>query len=169
MSLLTQFATFTNRLVPRRVSAVTYGVIAGLLAVGVQVFFGVKPPPAYGICVACHTRDVIDWLANHLIGTRWEIAPVSLVLPLLTTIGMLIGAYAAARRNNERRRVGLGGHWRSFIYGVLVMNAAIVALGCPTRLLLLSAFGDFLAVLAVGGVVAGILTGTFLLARGIVS
>ena len=49
------------------------------------------------------------------------------------------------------------------------MNAAIVALGCPTRLLLLSAYGDFLAVLAVGGVVAGILAGTFLLARGIVS
>jgi hypothetical protein len=169
MSLLTQFATFTGRLVPRRVSAVTYGVIAGLLAVGVQVFFGVKPPPAYGICVACHTRDVIDWLANHLIGTRWEIAPVSLVLPLLTTIGMLIGAYVAARRNNERRQVGLGGHWRSFIYGILVMNAAIVALGCPTRLLLLSAYGDFLAVLAVGGVVAGILAGTFLLAREIVN
>ena len=169
MSFVTQFVILAGRVVPRRVSAVTYGVIAGLLAVGVQVFFGVKPPPAYGICVACHTRDVIDWLANHLIGTRWEIAPVSLVLPLLTTIGMLIGAYAAARRNNERRQVGLGGHWRSFIYGILVMNAAIVALGCPTRLLLLSAYGDFLAVLAVGGVVTGILAGTFLLARGIVS
>lgn len=169
MSRTTRFVTFAGRLVPRRVSAVTYGVIAGLLAVGVQLFLGVKPPPAYGICVACHTRDVVNWLSNHLLGTRWEIAPVSLILPLLTAVGMLIGAYAAARRNTERRRVALGGHWRSFIYGILVMNAAIVALGCPTRLLLLSAYGDLLAVLAVGGVVAGILAGTFLLARGIVS
>ena len=169
MTFLTKIGAVAGRIVPHRVSAVTYGVVAGLLAVGVQVFFGVKPPPAYGICVACHTRDVIAWLANHLAGTRWEIAPVSLTLPLLTTAGMLIGAYAAARRNHERRKVALGGHWRSFIYGILVVNAAIVALGCPTRLLLLSAYGDMLALLAVAGLVAGILAGTFLLARGILN
>ncbi len=43
MSLLTKFPVLAS-IVPRRVSAVTYGVVAGLLAVGVQVFFGVKPP-----------------------------------------------------------------------------------------------------------------------------
>ena len=162
-------ATVLTILLPQRVSAVTYGVVAGLLAVGVQVFLGVKPPPAYGICVACHTRDLVAWLANNLVGTNWEIAPVSAILPLLTTIGMLIGAYAAADRNDERRRVALGGHWRSFLYGILVVNAAIVALGCPTRLLLLSAYGDVLALVAVAGVGVGILTGTLLLTRGIVN
>ncbi len=162
-------ATVLTILLPQRVSAVTYGVVAGLLAVGVQVFLGVKPPPAYGICVACHTRDLVAWLANNLVGTNWEIAPVSVILPLLTTIGMLIGAYAAADRNDERRRVALGGHWRSFLYGILVVNAAIVALGCPTRLLLLSAYGDVLALVAVAGVGVGILTGTLLLTRGIVN
>lgn len=168
MSLLTRFPVLAS-IVPRRISAVTYGVVAGLLAVGVQVFFGVKPPPAYGICVACHTRDVVAWLSNHLVGTQWEIAPVSVTLPLLTTIGMLIGAFIAASRNGERRKVALGGHWRSFVYGILVVNAAIVALGCPTRLLLLTAYGDTLALLAVAGLVVGILTGTMLLARGIVN
>ena len=168
MSLLTRFPVLAS-IVPRRVSAVTYGVVAGLLAVGVQVFFGVKPPPAYGICVACHTRDVVAWLSNHLVGTQWEIAPVSVILPLLTTIGMLIGAFVAASRNGERRKVALGGHWRSFVYGTLVVNAAIVALGCPTRLLLLTAYGDTLALLAVAGLVVGILAGTTLLTRGIVN
>jgi len=167
MPFVTQFVTLAGRVVPRRVSAVTYGVIAGLLAVGVQVFFGVKPPPAYGICVACHTRDMIAWLVNHLAGTHWEIAPVSLILPLLTTVGLLIGAYLAAVRNHERRKVALGGHWRSFVYGILVVNAAIVALGCPTRLLLLSAYGDMLALLTVAGLAVGILMGTILLSRGI--
>jgi hypothetical protein len=157
-----------TRLVPRRITAVTYGVVAGLLAVGVQVFFGVKPPPAYGICVACHTRDVVAWLANNLLGTQWEIAPVSVIFPLLTTIGMLLGALLAASRHGERRPVALGRHWRSFVFGILVVNAAIVALGCPTRLVLLSAYGDFLAVLAVAGVAVGILIGTSLLARGLV-
>lgn len=168
MSLLTKFSVLA-RMVPRRVSAVTYGVVAGLLAVGVHVFFGVKPPPAYGICVACHTRDLVAWLSNHLVGTQWEIAPVSVTFPLLTTIGMLIGAFFAASRNGERRKVALGGHWRSFVYGMLVVNAAIVALGCPTRLLLLTAYGDMLALVAVAGLVVGILTGTMLLTRGIVN
>lgn len=157
-----------TRLVPRRITAVTYGVVAGLLAVGVQVFFGVKPPPAYGICVACHTRDVVAWLSNNLVGTQWEIAPVSVIFPLLTTIGMLLGAVLAAFRHGERRPVALGRQWRSFLLGVIVMNAAIIALGCPTRLMLLSAYGDYLAVLAVAGVVVGILIGTSLLARGLV-
>ena len=166
MSLLHKFNALPG-VVPRRVSAVTYGVVAGLLAVGVQVFFGVKPPPAYGICVACHARDLVAWLVNHLAGTHWELAPVSLILPLLTTIGLLIGAYVAAVRNHERRKVALGGHWRSFVYGILVVNAGIVALGCPTRLLLLSAYGDVLALLAVAGLAAGILIGTTLLVRGV--
>ncbi len=94
---------------------------------------------------------------------------MSIPLPLLTTIGMLIGAFIAASRNGERRKVALGGHWRSFVYGILVVNAAIVALGCPTRLLLLTAYGDTLALLAVAGLVVGILTGTMLLTRGIVN
>lgn len=162
-------AALRARLAGRRVSPVGYGVLAALLAVGVQLFFGVAPPPAYGICVACHTRDMIAWLANHLAGTRWEIAPVSLTVPLLTPIGMFLGALAAAKRNHERRPTSLGTGLRSFVFGLLVVNSAIVALGCPTRLLLLSAYGEPLAVLAVLGVVAGILIGTFLLRQGIVS
>lgn len=150
----------------RRVSPVGYGVIAGLLAVGAQLVLGVKPPPAYGICVACHTRDVIAWLSNTLFNTQWELAPVSVVAPVLTTLGMLLGAHLAARRHREFRVVSLGSGLRSFICGVVVMNAAIVALGCPTRLLLLSAYGDGLAALAVAGVVAGIAAGTWLMARG---
>jgi hypothetical protein len=169
MSLLTRSAAVVRVRLPHRVTPVIYGVSAALLAVAAQVFFDIKPPPAYGICVACHTRDVVAWLANHLFGTHWELAPVSLVVPLLTVFGMLGGASLAARRNHEQRPVALGGHWRSLVYGVVVVNAAIIALGCPTRLLLLSAYGDVLAPLAVGGLVAGILLGTFLLARGIVS
>ena len=151
-----------------RVTAVVYGVVAGLLAVGVQVFFSVQPPPAYGICMACHPRDMISWFMNNLFGTNWEIAPVSVVFPLLTTVGVLIGAFMAARRNREIRWVSLGKNWQSFIYGLLVMNAAIVVLGCPTRLVLFSAYGEILAVLGVVGVAVGITIGTVLLERGVI-
>jgi hypothetical protein len=151
-----------------RVTAVVYGVVAGLLAVGVQVFFKVQPPPAYGICMACHPRDMVSWLVNNLFGANWEIAPVSVVFPLLTTVGVLIGAFIAAQRNGEIRWISLGKNWQSFIYGLLVMNAAIVVLGCPTRLVLFSAYGEILAVLGVVGVAVGITIGTVLLERGVI-
>ncbi len=151
-----------------RPNAITYGVVAGLLAVCVQVFLGVKPPPAYGICMACHSRDVINWIVNHLTGARWEIAPVSAAWPLLTTVGLFAGAWVAARRNGEQRRLSLGRHWRSLVLGVLVMNAAILAIGCPTRLLLLSAYGEVQGLVGVLGVIAGIVAGTLLLKNGVV-
>ncbi len=166
MALSTRPSVGLRLRLPRRVSAVTYGVIAGLLAVAVQIFAKVEPPPAYGICVACHTRDVVAWIANHLFGASWEIAPISAALPVLTTLGMLIGAHLAARRHKEFRATSLGSGLRSFVCGIVVVNAAIVALGCPTRLLLLAAYGDTLAPIAIIGVILGIVAGTFILARG---
>ena len=152
----------------RRPTAITYGIVAGLLAVAVQAFFNVKPPPAYGICMACHTRDMVNWVLNRLAGTHWDIAPVSVAWPLLTTVGVFIGATLAARRNREYRPVSLGQRGRRFIYGVLVMNAAILGLGCPTRLLLLSAYGEVLALVTVAAAAVGIFAGTQLLKRGII-
>jgi hypothetical protein len=157
-----------KRALSYRPNAITYGVAAGLLAVGVQVFLNVKPPQAYGICMACHTRDVVNWLVNHLAGTRWEIAPVSEVFPMLTAFGVLAGAFIAARRNHEFRWLSLGKRLRSFVLGILVVNAAIIALGCPTRLLLLSAYGEPLGLIATVGLVLGIVAGTLLLKKGIV-
>ncbi len=158
-----------ERIAHLRPSAVTYGVVAGLLAVSVQVFFNVKPPPAYGICMACHPRDMVNWLLNHLTGSHWEIAPVSATVPLLTTVGLLIGASIAASRAREYRWLSLGKRARSFLFGLLVMNAALIVTGCPTRLLLLSAYGEVMALVGVAGLVIGILCGTWLLKKGLVS
>lgn len=151
-----------------RVSATTYGVVAGLLAVGSQVVLHLEPPSAYAICMTCHPRDMVAWVVNHLTGAGWEIAPVSASVPLLTTLGLLIGAYVAARRHGEVRPVSLGRGWRSLACGVLVMNVGLALLGCPTRLVLLSAYGEGLAVVAVIGMLAGITIGTLLLKRGVV-
>jgi hypothetical protein len=118
--------------------------------------------------MACHPRDAINWVVNRLAGADWEIAPVSMTAPLLTSFGVLIGAFAAARRHRERRPLSLGRPVRSLLFGVLAMNAAIIALGCPTRLLLLSAYGEALAVVGVAGLIAGIVLGTWLLRTGVV-
>ena len=43
------------------VTAVPMGITAGLLAVLADAIFDVRPPEAYGICMACHARDLVNW------------------------------------------------------------------------------------------------------------
>jgi hypothetical protein len=54
------------------------------------------------------------------------------------------------------------------IWGLVVMNVGLALLGCPTRLVLLSAYGDKLAFLAVIGLIMGVGIGTFLMKKGMI-
>jgi len=146
---------------PVRVAAVHMGIVAGLLAVAVGAFFDVRPPEAYGICMACHGRDLVDWIVNRLSGMHLEIADASLVFPVLTTIGALIGAFVAARVHREFKWRKPENPWKTFLLGVLVMNCALVAGGCSIRLLLRTAAGDQLGLVGFGGMVAGVVGGTY--------
>ena len=65
-------------------TALTMGIVAGLLAVIAGAFFEVRPPEAYGVCMACHGRDLVNWTINAVAGTDLAVAPASLVFPLLT-------------------------------------------------------------------------------------
>ena len=121
----------------------------------------VRPPDAYGLCMACHARDLVDWTINHLAGTRLTVAPASLVFPVLTPIGVLLGALAAAFANGEFRWRIPDRSWRTFLYGALVMNFALLAGGCSIRLLLRTAAGEALGLGGFGGLVAGVVVGTW--------
>jgi hypothetical protein len=143
-----------------RPTPVTYGVVAALLAVGVQLAFSMTSPPAYGICMACHGREAVSWGSNLVGGTHFQIGGLARSTPLLTTIGVVLGAMAAAGRHRELGWRRTGGHARSFALGALIMVAALVALGCPTRIWLRLAYGEPLALVAVGGLVFGVLAAT---------
>src|SRR5258708_9810519 len=89
----------TANLRPRRairVTAAQMGIVAGVLAVAAGAFFEVRPPEAYGICMACHGRDLVNWTINLLARTHLEVATASLGYPVLTTIGVLLGALVGA-------------------------------------------------------------------------
>lgn len=146
-----------------RPSAVQYGVVAGLAAVAAEVVFRVNQPPAYGICMACHGEDALNWTVNHLLGTHFQVAPISQAAPLLTTVGVLIGAAVAATINGERRWTRLGHPLKSMLLGALIVMCALTVLGCPTRLWLRLAYGDPLAVLAVAALMLGVGAGTTIL------
>ncbi len=144
-----------------RVSAVPMGIVAAILAVAAGALFDVHPPEAYGICMACHARDLVDWTLNLLARTHLEVAPASLVFPVLTPIGVLIGALFAARNNREFRWQMPENPLKELLYGVFVMNFALIAGGCSIRLLCRTAAGEVPGLPGFAGMIAGIIAGTF--------
>src|SRR2546428_14055099 len=84
-----------------RITAVQTGIAAGLLAVVAGTFFEVRPPEAYGICMACHGRDLLNWTFNIVFHTHLPVASASAVFPALTTLGVIFGAVIGAKTNEE--------------------------------------------------------------------
>ena len=143
-----------------RITAVPMGIAGGLLAVVAGTFFDVRPPEAYGLCMACHARDLVNWIVNFFAGTHLMVAPASLVFPVLTPIVVLVGALLAAKTSGEFRWRSPDSSVKTFMYGVLVMNFALLAGGCSIRLLLRTAGGEVLGMLGFGGLIAGVVLAT---------
>jgi len=141
------------------------GVVMAIAAVVAGAFFEVRPPDAYGVCMACHGRDLVNWIANEIAGSRLVVAPAALVFPLLTVVGVLIGAWVAAIISGEFRFRKPSQPVRHFLYGVVVMNAGLLAAGCSTRLVLRASAGDQLGLIGVAAMVIGIVLATLLLRR----
>jgi hypothetical protein len=93
------------------------------------------------------------------------VAPASLVFPLLTVVGVVIGAFVAAVVSGEFRWRRPSQPMRSFIYGVVVMNAALLAAACSIRLLLRTSAGDVLGLIGFMAMAAGVVLATVWLRR----
>jgi YedE family putative selenium metabolism protein len=111
-----------------------------------------------GICVACFLRDIAGAIGLH----RAEV--VQYLRPEI--MGFVFGALIAARSFGEWRSMGGSSPIIRFVLGAFVMIGALVFLGCPVRMMLRLAGGDFTALPAIGGIVAGVLVGIFFLKRG---
>jgi hypothetical protein len=141
-------------------SVVVYGLVASIGAAVVGQWFGVSPPAAYGLCSACHGRDLADWVLNHTEGTRLFVTAAGSHWPLFTVVGIVLGSMLAARRNGEYGAINIGGNVRQFGLGFVVMCAALFVGGCPTRILIRTGYGDVSAALALVGIAAGIAVAT---------
>ena len=143
-----------------RVTATMTGIVGALLAVIAGSLFDVRPPDAYGLCMACHARDLVNWTVNAAAGTRLTVAPASLVFPVLTPVGVLLGALLAAWTSGEFRWQRPEHPLKTFLYGVAVMNCALLAGGCSIRLLLRTAAGETLGIIGFGALAAGVIVAT---------
>lgn len=142
---------------------VVAGLITGALAAIVQLFFNVYPPYAYGLCVACHARDLVNWLVSAGTGLNLSVAGVSVVAPVLTVIGLVLGAFIGSKQNREFRLKKTKNPLTMFILGFLVMISALILGACPLRTILRVAYGDIIAIIGFVGIVVGVLISVQLL------
>jgi hypothetical protein len=141
-------------------SPVVYGIVVAVAAAVAGELLSISPPAAYGLCSACHGRDLADWILNHAEHARLFVTAAGSSWPLLTVVGVVLGSLLAARRNGEFASINIGGNLRQFAFGAVVMGAALFVGGCPTRIVLRTGYGDVAAALALGGVAAGVVLAT---------
>lgn len=140
------------------------GLIIGILAALVQVLLiSAGGPEAYGFCVACHTRDVVNIGVNAVTGMKLAAAPISqnAVLPIMTVVGVLIGAFVSAKACDEfRAKTGSALSYLWYLLGgIFFMVFALLMGGCPYRLALRTGYGDAIALLGIIAIIAGVLVG----------
>lgn len=140
------------------------GLVIGILAALVQLLLiSAGGPEAYGFCVACHTRDLVNIGVNDITGMKLAAAPISqnAILPVLTVIGVLIGAFASARYYQEFKTKT--GNIASYIWyllgGIFFMIFALFMGGCPYRMGLRIGYGDVVALIGVIAIIIGVLAG----------
>ncbi|MDI3281464.1 MAG: YedE family putative selenium transporter [Bacillota bacterium] len=115
-------------------------------------------PGNMGFCAACFLRDIAGALGLH------RAAPVQYLRPEI--IGLLLGSFASALIFREFRARGGSSPLLRFFLGALVMIGALIFLGCPIRLYLRLAGGDWSALAGLAGLAGGVAVGVLFLKRG---
>lgn len=115
-------------------------------------------PNNMGICTACFLRDIAGALKLQ------AYAAVQYLRPEI--FGFALGAFGSSMIFHEFRPRGGSSPIIRFILAMCVMIGALVFLGCPIRMLLRLGGGDLSALVALAGLVVGILVGVFFLKRG---
>ncbi len=146
------------------------GLLIGLLAAFSQaLLISAGGPEAYGFCVACHTRDLVNGMSNIIADTSLALAPISknAILPVMSVVGVLIGAFAASHFNKEHKikRADTRTYVIYFLSGILVLNLAMIFGGCPYRAALRTGYGDVTALLFIVTMAIGVITGTLLMLK----
>jgi hypothetical protein len=142
------------------VNPLVAGLVLGFGAALVQAFFRVVPPVAYGVCLVCHPKDLVNWLAERLVGVDWPYSVVSTTAPVLTVVGVVLGALVAAYQHGELKLRTARQPLFQFINGFLMINCGLFLGSCPIRIVLLSAYGNLIGVVGWVCVVLGVIAAT---------
>ncbi|MGM0437780.1 MAG: YedE family putative selenium transporter [Bacillota bacterium] len=131
------------------------GAVIGILG-GLLVKFG--NPSNMGICVACFIRDIAGSMGLHRAGVVQNLRP--------EILGFILGSFIIAKTKGEFKVTGGSSPISRFVIAMFVMIGALVFLGCPLRMILRLAGGDWNAILGIVGFVLGVLVGSQFLKNG---
>lgn len=131
------------------------GAIVGVLAI-VLVLQG--NPLNMGFCIACFLRDIAGGLGLHRAGVVQFLRP--------EIMGLVLGAFIIALFTGDYKSSGGSSPVLRFLLGALMMAGALIFLGCPLRMVLRMAGGDWNALIALPGYVAGVWIGVIFLKKG---
>ena len=81
-------------------------------------------------------------------------------------IGLILGAFIMALFTRDFKSTGGSGPVLRFLLGALMMIGSLIFLGCPLRMILRLAGGDWNALVALPGYIVGIWAGTLFLKGG---
>lgn len=123
------------------------GVIIGIIAVAL-VYFG--NPANMGFCIACFLRDTTGALGFH------SAAAVQYIRPEI--VGLVLGSCILALATKEFKPRGGSAPVTRFVIGMFVMIGCLMFLGCPFRMILRLAGGDWNAIFGLIGFIVGILS-----------
>lgn len=147
------------------------GAIIGCGAAFMQYIFFLaatgKGPVAYGFCVACHTRDLVNSIWNSIFGTNLGMAGISSAaiaagaIPVLTIVGVLLGAFISALIYKEFRfkKASVGSCIKYLLGGFFFMICALLMGACPYRIALRIGYGDAIAFIGLIAIVVGVFIG----------
>ena len=108
-------------------------------------------PQAYGLCVICHARDLVNYLVDLLAQVHFFTYG-----PFLSAPGIILGGYLGARRG--RRSSPLQGRALDLLLlGFLASISALMMGMCTARIALLIGWGSLEAAVYLLGVSLGVL------------
>jgi hypothetical protein len=151
------------RVVRWRVSPLVAGLLLGTLAVLVGTLSGLSVLDYYGFCTTCHGYDLVVGLMQKLGLLNPALVDSPVVWPVLTTVGVVVGALISSWVNGETARRPQRLNWQSalwrFAFGFAVMSLALLAMGCPIRMTIRAADLNLQGAVGLVGVAMGVVAG----------
>lgn len=147
------------RVIQWQISPLTAGLILGVAAVLVGTFSGLSALDHYGFCTTCHGHDLVVGAIHQLSASQFSPA----IWPILTTVGVVLGAWGSNRINGKKPRrltpVTWSGAVSRFTQGFGVMSLALLAMGCPIRMTIRAADLNLQGSVGLIGVAIGVALG----------
>jgi hypothetical protein len=108
-------------------------------------------PQAYGLCIICHARDLVNFLTDAVAGAHFFSYG-----PFLSVLGIMVGGYLGARSSGGSSPLpgGVSGY---FFQGFVASISALMMGMCTARMALLIGWGSLEAVVYLLGVLLGVL------------